>query len=37
MMAKQTRRFPGMVMITRRTDTHDVKYERLVGGRTVAQ
>ena len=31
-MAKQTRMFPGIVMIARRTDTDTVKYETLVGG-----
>lgn len=36
MMAKKTRKFPGMVTIARRTDTEAVKYERLVGGKTVA-
>ena len=35
-MAKKTRKFPGMVTIARRTDTEAVKYERLVGGKTVA-
>ena len=36
MMAKQTRKFPGIVMIARRTDRDAVKYERLVGGATLA-
>ena len=36
MMAKQTRKFPGIVMIARRTDRDAVKYERLVGGGTLA-
>ena len=35
-MAKQTRKFPGIVMIARRTDRDAVKYERLVGGGTLA-
>ena len=36
MMAKQTRTFPGIVMIARRTDRDTVKYETLVGGGTLA-
>ena len=36
MMAKQTRTFPGIVMIARRTDRDAVKYETLVGGGTLA-
>ena len=35
-MAKQTRKFPGIVMIARGTDRDAVKYKRLVGGATLA-
>ena len=32
MMAKQTRKFPGMVKIVRKTEKDAVKYERALGG-----
>lgn len=34
MMAKQTRKFPGMVKIVRKTVKDAVKYERALGGPT---
>ena len=32
MMAKQMRKFPGMVKIIRKTEKETVKYERAFGG-----
>ena len=37
MMAKQTRKFPGIVIRQRNTENDAVKYERAVGGRIFAQ
>ena len=37
MMAKQTRKFSGTVTRIKNTEKNAVNYERLLGGRTVAQ
>ena len=37
MIAKQTRKFPGTVTRIKNTEKNAVKYERLLGGGTVAQ